>query len=246
MAKRNRYENRNYGKCLESIYSYYRMLKKTGKTSEEAFEFLRDSLRTVEDSPFYQQNMQNFVCEQLKAELEGNIIHVYIPRVLTELFMGDDFENLIDAAKLYMKEFGTDLYTNKFEYTDGKFVQQGQEINKAEMMFLHAEGIPIGIVCRVKYEVKTDKLSLKYCTGFEYAELSEDIISRLDLATDNGKTDKNVWTFVLNVLSFLLLFGNDVKKGLPKGVKADWPSPSTRITLLFPERCREKLNNKAS
>lgn len=69
MAKRNRYENRNYGKCLESIYSYYKMLKKTGKTSEEAFEFLRDSIRTVEDSPFYQQNMQNFVCEQLKAEL---------------------------------------------------------------------------------------------------------------------------------------------------------------------------------
>lgn len=242
MAKKNRYKNNNYGKCLESIYSYYKILRKTGKSSEESFEVLKKSLRTVEDAPLYQANMQNFFCEQLQSELEGNVIHVYVPRILTELFIGHDFENLIDAAKLYMKEFGNDLITTKIDYIDGQFVQQDQEVNKCEMIFLHAEGIQTGIVCRVKYEVKTDKLSLIYCTNNEYAELHEDTIGRLDLSTNNGKTDKNVWTFVLNVISFLIVFRNDVKKGLPRGVKSDWPSPSTRITLLVPERYKEKLN----
>lgn len=247
MSKKNKkpYVNNNYGKCMPDIYHLYCNIKKTVKDKEEALKILNEAIKPKDEDPWLSYNMRNFVTNLLREELNGRVIHMYVPGILTELFKIPGFENMVDAAKYYMKECGTDLITRKVNYEDGMFEALPLEKNKVEQFFIHPEGIEDGLICRIKYEVKTDKISVTYFNGYDYAELREDTIDELNLSTRDGKVDKCIWTFVMNLLSFLVLFGTDFKPGLPGGVKVEWPSSSGRVTLLVPKELQEELNKAA-
>lgn len=248
MSKKNKkpYVNNNYGKCMPEVFQLYSSIKKSGKDKKEALRILGEIIETEEDDVFYKYNMKSFITSLLREELEGNIIHVYVPSDLANLFKYHYSEELIEAAKFYMKNNAEDLVTRKLNYENGKLKEYPLEMNKVEQMFIHAEGISSGLVCRIKYETESDKLSLTYFNGYDYSELHEDKISKLDLSTRDGKIDNNIWTFVLNTLAFLVVFNTDFKPGLPAGVKAEWPSSSARVTLLLPKKFIEIKNKAAS
>ncbi|MCQ2087738.1 MAG: hypothetical protein MJZ37_06735 [Bacilli bacterium] len=248
MSKKNKkpYVNNNYGKCMPEVFQLYSSIKKSVKNEDQAFQFLNEIIQIEEDDPLYSFNIRNFITNLLRDELDGEVFHIYVPKDLVELFKYHYSDNLLEVAKIFMRNYADDMITRKVSYKNGVFKESPIEVNKASEIFIHAEGISSGLVCQIKYEVKADKISLTYFNGYDYSELHEEKISELDLSTKDGKVDKNIWTFVLNTIAFFVVFNTDFKPGLPAGVKADWPSASSRVTLLLPKKFMEIKNKAAS